>query len=97
MLSKFIFSRASGIIALVAMPVILGGAWYIVHTIKQNERLSIALEQANANISEANRRAAAELARSAHKSKLDQQIRDDEKPSNCPDPAIINRAIKRLR
>jgi len=93
LISKFLSSR---LLSVVLMAALAGGGVYAVQTIKRNERLSVALEQANANVQEANRRAAAELARSAHKSKLDQAIRDDEKPSDCPDPAIINRAIERL-
>ena len=94
LISGFLSSK---LITILLMAALAGIGWYVVSVIQKVERQEIALNQANASIKEMNRRHTAELAISKHLSLAQKEIREDETESDCPNPAIINNAIKRLR
>ncbi len=94
MITRLLSSKIlTGVLALA----LAGAGAYAVHVIQKLERQEIALRQAQASMLEANKRMVEELARSRRLSKLNQEIRDDDAESDCPDPAVINRAIERLQ
>jgi len=92
--SRFLFSKQSGIMAIVLGIAAAGAGWYLVHTIQQNTELESELRQSNANTQQLQRQLTKELAISKHLQKLNDDARDEPIQDKCP--AFIARGIRRL-
>jgi len=94
--SRFLFSKQSGIMAIVLGIVAAGAGWYLVYTIQQKAELESELRQSNANTERLQRQLTAERAISKHKSMMESEIANAPEHNGCPEPRIIRDTIKRL-
>jgi len=94
--SRFLFSKQSGIMAIVLGIVAAGAGWYLVHTIQAKAELESELRQSNANTKRLQRQLTAERAISKHKSMMESKIANAPEHDGCPEPHIIRDTIGRL-
>jgi len=92
--SRFLFSKQSGIMAIVLGIVAAGAGWYLVHTIQAKAELESELRQSNVNTQQLQRQLTKELAISKHLQKLNDDARNKPIQDKCP--AFIARGTQRL-
>jgi hypothetical protein len=94
--SRFLFSKQSGIMAIVLGVVAAGAGWYLVHTIQQNTELRQDVRQSNANTERLKRQLTAERTISKHKSLMETDIANAPEHNGCPEPRILRDTISGL-
>lgn len=94
--SRFLFSKQSGIMAIVLGIVAAGAGWYLVHTIQAKAELESELKQSNANTERLQRQLTKEMAIAKHLSQQRKAVRNAPKHDGCPEPRIMRDTIRRM-
>jgi len=96
MISRFLFSKGSGILALVLIPVLVAAGAGIIHLIGDRAVVKEQLKAERFARHEAQRRVTAEIAISKHKEILDKEVRHAPDHDGCDNPAILTDGLIRL-